>query len=45
MSDLSREIISDKLRQAKWKGVAQIAIDDVWSAIRARLAHEDELRG
>ena len=41
-SDLSREIVHNEMRLAGWKPVAQIAIDDVWSAIRARPATESE---
>ena len=35
-SDLSRQVIHDSLRLSDWKPVAQISIDDTWSAVRAR---------
>jgi hypothetical protein len=35
-SDLSRQVVHDSLRLSDWKPVAQISIDDVWSAVRAR---------
>lgn len=35
-SDLSRQVVHDAFRLGGWKPVAQISIDDVWSAIRAR---------
>ena len=35
-SDLSRQVIHDSLRLSDWKPVAQISIDDIWSAVRAR---------
>ena len=35
-SDLSRQVVHDATRLAGWKSVAQISVDDVWSAIRTR---------
>jgi hypothetical protein len=43
-SDLSRQIIHDNLHLSGWKPVAQISVDDVWSAVRARPATEAERR-
>ena len=43
-SDLSRQVVHDAIRLAGWKPVAQISMDDVWSAIRARPATESERR-
>lgn len=43
-SDLSRQAVHDKMRLAGWKPVAQIAVDDVWSAIRGRPASAAERR-
>jgi hypothetical protein len=43
-SDLSRQVVHDELRLTGWKPVAQIAVDDVWSAIRGRPATEAERR-
>jgi len=37
-SDLSRQVVHDAFRQAGWKPVAQISMDDTWSAIRGRPA-------
>ena len=37
-SDLSRQAVHDATRLAGWTPVAQISMDDVWSAIRARPA-------
>jgi hypothetical protein len=37
-SDLSRQIVHDAMRLSGWKPVAQISVDEVWSAIRARPA-------
>jgi hypothetical protein len=37
-SDLSRQIVHDAIRLQGWKPVAQISVDRVWSAIRARPA-------
>jgi hypothetical protein len=42
LSDLSRQVVHDELRLAGWKPVAQIAVDEVWSAIRSRPATEEE---
>lgn len=35
-ADLSRQVVHDAFRLAGWKPVAQISIDDTWSAIRGR---------
>lgn len=43
-SDLSRQVVHDATRLAGWKPVAQISVDDVWSAIRARPATDAERR-
>ncbi|MGB8132351.1 MAG: hypothetical protein WCG81_21365, partial [Candidatus Angelobacter sp.] len=43
-SDLSRQVVHDATRLAGWKPVAQISMDDVWSAIRARPATDSERR-
>jgi hypothetical protein len=43
-SDLSRQVVHDATRLAGWKSVAQISMDDVWSAIRARPATDSERR-
>lgn len=36
--DLSRQVVHNDLTTSGWKPVAQIAVDEVWSAIRARPA-------
>lgn len=43
-SDLSRQVVHDALRLSGWKPVAQISVDDVWSAVRARPATDSERR-
>lgn len=35
-SDLSREEVWDAMSETGWRAVAQIAIDEVWSALRFR---------
>jgi hypothetical protein len=35
-ADLSRQVVHDGFRLAGWSPVAQISIDDTWSAIRGR---------
>lgn len=35
-SDLSRQVVHDAFRTSGWKSVAQISIDDTWSAIRGK---------
>lgn len=42
--DLSRQAVHNDLHTLGWKPVAQIAIDDTWSAIRARPATEADRR-
>lgn len=32
-SDLSRDVLADRMKSLGWRGARQIAIDDVWSAI------------
>lgn len=43
-SNLSRQIVHDAMLLQGWKPVAQISVDDVWSAIRARRLTADEQR-
>ncbi|MGH3829122.1 MAG: hypothetical protein ACRDRS_01510 [Pseudonocardiaceae bacterium] len=40
--DLSRQVVHNDLHTSRWKPVSQIALDDVWSAIRARPATDAE---
>jgi hypothetical protein len=37
-SDLSRQVVHDAFARSGWKPVAQISVDDTWSAIRGRPA-------
>jgi len=38
VSDLSRQAVHNAIRLNGWKPVAQVSVDDIWSAIRARPA-------
>jgi hypothetical protein len=40
--DLSRQAVHNDLHTSGWKPVSQIAVDDIWSAIRSRPATDSE---
>ena len=39
-SDLSRDVIREAMSVARWQAVSIVAIDEVWSALRFRPAHQ-----
>jgi hypothetical protein len=39
-SDLSRDVIREAMSVAGWQAVSIVAIDEVWSALRFRPAHQ-----
>jgi len=43
-SDISRQVVHNELNLSNWKPVAQIEVDEFWSAIRARPMTDDERR-
>jgi predicted transport protein len=42
-SDLTRDVGWEALYQAGWRGVASVAVDDVWSAVRFRPEEHDKV--
>jgi predicted SnoaL-like aldol condensation-catalyzing enzyme len=44
-SDLSREEVWDAMKNTEWRPVSQIAIDEVWSALRFRPVKDVKTRG
>ncbi len=43
-SDLSRDVVWDAMIPTGWRPVTQIAIDDVWSALRFRPVEDVKIR-